>query len=53
MQLNYGPTEYVLVQMGKKSVIIISRKCFKGFIYSTGFSNWRKLRYDSIKEDQL
>ena len=43
-----------------KKVIIISHKCFKGFIYSTsvrisalheGFSNWRKLRYDSIKED--
>ena len=32
--LSKRPTEHVLVQKGK-SAIIISRKCFKGFIHST------------------
>ena len=44
---------------GKKRYQHLSRKCFNGFIYlqasvrisalHEGFSNWRKLRHDSIK----
>ena len=59
MQLHLGLTEYVLVQKGKtlsSSVVNVSKGISTLVRISElheGFSNRKKLRYDSIKEDQL